>query len=212
MALLPHKKSSPLSTKTTFLNNKFNMTYSTLKPKIMTALSVSALILSHTSNSAAAADDVTVSSNLRKNKNMRQEKSLLPGGGLIWPSPTPPSSTKCYFEGKQYNVGQDVYCWDCAYDYCTCLASGSWGNCRNEEASTPSPPWENSNPNPPPPPPTPTPPMQPAPVWPSPTPPSSTKCYFEGKQYNVGQDVYCWDCAYDYCTCLASGSWGNCRN
>ena len=67
---------------------------------------------------------------------------------------------------------------------------------------------KNTNPNPPPPPPTP--PMQP--TWPSPTPPSSTKCYFEGKQYNVGQDVYCWDCAYDYCTCLASGSWGNCRN
>ena len=85
------------------------MTYSTLKLEIMTALSVSALILSHTSNSAAAAaaaaDDATVSSNLRKNKNMRQEKSLLPFPGPIpnqpvWRSPTPPSSTKCYFQGK----------------------------------------------------------------------------------------------------------------
>ena len=55
------------------------MTPSTLKLEIMTALSASALILSHTSVSAAAADDATVSSNLRKNKNMRQEKSLLPG-------------------------------------------------------------------------------------------------------------------------------------
>lgn len=99
-----------IPTPTPFRNR--TMTHST---KTIAALSALALLLSR----ASAVDDhgAISNSNLRKNKNEGQD----------WA----PSSTKCYFEGKQYNVGQEVYCWDCAYDYCTCLASGSWGNCRN---------------------------------------------------------------------------------
>ena len=170
----------------------------------------SALLLAQ----AEAADATSMHSNLRKNEGQESH-----GRGRALQAAT------CLFGNKQYSVGEEVHCWDCPYDYCTCLegqwgTGPYWGNCRNEPAPSP-PTWPNPTPSTPtwpsPAPPTwptPTPPVPP--TWPTPTPPTpptpTTKCNFEGKDYNVGEEVYCWNCAYDYCTCLQTGKWGNCRN
>eukprot|EP00984_Skeletonema_dohrnii_P033043 scaffold28418_cov124-Skeletonema_dohrnii-CCMP3373.AAC.1 len=95
-----------------------------LKIEAPVALAVALLI-----TQAGAANAVDRSGNLRESNNLLAGREVQAVG--------------CWFDGKSYSVGEEVACWSCEYDFCTCLQD-TWGktyfgNCRNKDAEVQTP-------------------------------------------------------------------------